>query len=173
MAYKDYTSPLPLWSGWTGIAQSEHNVSSIATVEGGQIRMDHLHRRMGTLWLGGQRGWFARNFAQITGADTGFPEGGGGGEDIPQAHTPLDIVCVTSSALRKIEKHPPLGHSQAPLPWTLPVVRHPHSKGGTKLLKGGTKLLKGGTKSWGWATGGGGGLWCAFGSHTMILGYLP
>ena len=48
---------------------------------------------------------------------TGFPERGG--EDIPQAHTPLDIICVTSSALRKIEKHPhswtftsthPLGH---------------------------------------------------------------
>ena len=44
---------------------------------------------------------------------------------------PLDIVRVTSSALRKIEKHP---HSwtftSTPPPWTLPVWRHPHSKGG-------------------------------------------
>ena len=38
---------------------------------------------MGTLWLGGgAEGLIARNFTQITGADTGFPEGGGGGEDI-------------------------------------------------------------------------------------------
>ena len=39
------------------------------------------------------------------GADTGFPEGGGG-EDIHKHPPPLDIVRVTSSALRKIEKHP-------------------------------------------------------------------
>ena len=57
------------------------------------------HRRMGTLWLGGQRGWFARNFTQIT---TSTP--------------PLDIARVTSSTLPKFEKHTPttLGHSQAP-----------------------------------------------------------
>ena len=44
--------------------------------------------------------------------------GGGGGSELGwvehQAHPPLDIVRVTSSALRKIGKHPPLGHSQAP-----------------------------------------------------------
>ena len=39
-------------------------------------------------------------------ADTGFPEGGGGGEDIHKHPPPLDIVRVTSSAMRKIEKHP-------------------------------------------------------------------
>ena len=76
------------------------------------------HRRMGTLWLGGAEGLIAQNITQITGPDTGFPEGG-----ISQAPPPpLDIVCVTSFALRKIEKHPhswtftstpPLGH------WTL------------------------------------------------------
>ena len=38
----------------------------------------YVHRRMGTLWLGGgAEGMIARNFTQITGADTGFPEGGG------------------------------------------------------------------------------------------------
>ena len=58
---------------------------------------------MGPLWLGGAEGLTAQNFTQITGADTGFPEGGG----ISQAPAPLDIVRVTSSALRKIEKHPP------------------------------------------------------------------
>ena len=31
---------------------------------------------MGTLWLGGVEGLIAQNFTQITGADTGFPEGG-------------------------------------------------------------------------------------------------
>ena len=31
---------------------------------------------MGTLWLGGAEGLIAQNFTQITGADTGFPEGG-------------------------------------------------------------------------------------------------
>ena len=56
---------------------------------------------MGPLWLGGAEGLTAQNFTQITGADTGFPEGGG----ISQAPAPLDIV-VTSFALRKIEKHP-------------------------------------------------------------------
>ena len=57
-----------------------------------------------------------------TGADTGFPEGGGG-EDIHK-HPPLDIVRVTSSALQKIEKHPhswTFSASQAHTPWTLPV----------------------------------------------------
>ena len=58
---------------------------------------------MGTLWLGGAEGLIARNCTQIAGADTGFPERGGG---ISQAPPPLDIVCVTSFALRKIEKHP-------------------------------------------------------------------
>ena len=32
---------------------------------------------MGPLWLGGAEGLTAQNFTQITGADTGFPEGGG------------------------------------------------------------------------------------------------
>ena len=92
---------------------------------------------MGTLWLGGQRGWFARNFTQITGADTGFPEGGG--VKTFHKHPPLDIVCVTSSALRKIEKHPhswtlsAWRHHKHP-PWTLPVWRHPHSKGGGGVI---------------------------------------
>ena len=31
---------------------------------------------MGTLWLEGAEGLIAQNFTQITGADTGFPEGG-------------------------------------------------------------------------------------------------
>ena len=35
-----------------------------------------------------------------------FLKGGGGGEDIHKHPPPLDIVRVTSSALRKIEKHP-------------------------------------------------------------------
>ena len=58
---------------------------------------------MGTLWLGGAEGLIAQNFTQITGADTGFPEGG----DFTSTPPPLDIVRVTSSTLRKIEKHPP------------------------------------------------------------------
>ena len=100
--------------------------------------LSYIHRRMGTLWLGGQRGWFARNFTQITAADTGLPDflkggGGGGGEDIPQAPPPLDIVCVTSSALRKIEKHPHSWTFASTPPWTLPVWRHPHSKGGEAI----------------------------------------
>ena len=56
------------------------------------------HRRMGTLWLGRAEGLIAQNFTQITGADTGFPEGGGG-----------------------FHKHHP------PLPWTLSAWRHPPS----------------------------------------------
>ena len=56
----------------------------------------------------------------------------------PLGHCPRDVINLKNA--------PTLGHSQAPPPWTLPVWRHPYSKGGTKLLKGGTKLLKGGTK---------------------------
>ena len=56
---------------------------------------------MGTLWLGGAEGLIAQNCTQITGADTGFPEGG----DFTSTPPPLDIVCVKSFALRKIEKH--------------------------------------------------------------------
>ena len=70
------------------------------------------------------------------GADPGFLNGGwgpsqariqdflkgGGGEDIHKHPPPLDIVRVTSSALRKIEKHP---HSWT---FTLPKLeKHPHS----------------------------------------------
>ena len=53
-------------------------------------------------WGGGgsELGWVEH----YTGADTGFPEGGGG-EDIHK-HPPLNIVRVTSSALRKMGKHP-------------------------------------------------------------------
>ena len=71
------------------------------------------HRRMGTLWLGGggAEGLIAQNFTHTTGADTGFPEGGGGFHKHPP---PLDIVCVTSFALRKLKNTPTLGHSQAP-----------------------------------------------------------
>ena len=94
---------------------------------------------MGTLWLGGAAGLIARNFTQITGADTGFPEGWGWrhSQAPPLGHCPhdvirppenwktpplldihkpppLDIVCVTSSALRKIEKHPPSHHCCSP-----------------------------------------------------------
>ena len=81
---------------------------------------------MGTLWLGGQRGWFARNFTQITGADTGFPEGGGL-KTFTSTPPPLDIVCVTSSALRKIEKHPHSWTFTSTPPWTLSAWRHPPS----------------------------------------------
>ena len=79
---------------------------------------------MGTLWLGGAEGLIAQNFTQITGADTGFPEGGISQAPPPLGHClrdvhkhpppPLDIVCVTSSALRKIEKHPPPTIAAAP-----------------------------------------------------------
>ena len=58
------------------------------------------------------------------GADTGFPEGGGG-EDIHK-HTPPWTLSAwrhpPTPPLLDIHKHPP--------PWTLPVWRHPHSKGG-------------------------------------------
>ena len=64
--------------------------------------------------------------ASISGADTGFPEGGGGGGEDIHKHPPppLDIVRVTSSVLRKIEKHPhswtfTSTHSDTPGPWTL------------------------------------------------------
>ena len=62
-----------------------------------------------------------------------FPEGGGGWRHSTSTPPPpLDIACVTSSALRKIEKHPYscTFASTPPPPWTLPVWRHPHSKGG-------------------------------------------
>ena len=48
----------------------------------------------------------------ITGADTGFPEGGG--VKTFTSTPPLDIVRVTSSALQKMTNTPILGHSQAP-----------------------------------------------------------
>ena len=38
---------------------------------------------MGTLCLAGAEGLIAQNFTQITGADTGFPEGGGGISQAP------------------------------------------------------------------------------------------
>ena len=47
--------------------------------------------------------WGGGGGGPYPGADTGFPEGGG---DIHKHPPPLDIVRVTSSALRKIEKHP-------------------------------------------------------------------
>ena len=51
-----------------------------------------------------------------TGADTGFPEGVGV-KTFTSTPPPLDIVRVTSSALRKIEKHP---H-----PWTFTSTHPP------------------------------------------------
>ena len=79
-------------------------------------RRTYSHRRMGTLWLGGQRGWFARNFTQITGADTGFPERGGG-EDIPQAPPPpWTLFAWRHPPSGKLKNTPTLGHSQAPPP---------------------------------------------------------
>ena len=48
----------------------------------------------------------------ISGAETGFPEGGGAFTSTP----PLDIVRVTSSTLRKIEKHPHLDIRKQPPP---------------------------------------------------------
>ena len=87
--------------------------------------MRHIIVSNGVTEGGGQGG---------TGADPGFLKGGGGpgGYRIFHKHPPLDIVRVTSSALRKIEKHP---HSWTftntpPPPWTLPVWRHPHIQGG-------------------------------------------
>ena len=60
------------------------------------------------------------------GADTGFPEGGGGwrhSQAPPLGHCPRDVINLKNASS--------LGHSQAPPPpWTLPVWRHPHSKGG-------------------------------------------
>ena len=65
----------------------------------------HTHRRMGPLWLGGAEGLTAQNFTQITGADTGFPEGGG---DFTSTPPPW-----TLSAWR----HPPSGKlKNTPLP---------------------------------------------------------
>ena len=62
---------------------------------------------MGPLWLGGGGGrgvdW-PKFYTDNRRGYIDFLKGGGG---ISQAHPPLDIVCVTSSALRKIEKHPP------------------------------------------------------------------
>ena len=46
-------------------------------------------------------------------------------QDFSQAPPPLDIVRVTSSDLRKFEKHPTLGHSQAPPPSLLDIHKHP------------------------------------------------
>ena len=63
---------------------------------------------------GGAEGLIAQNFTQITGADTGFPEGGISQAAAGNAPPPLDIVCVTSFALRKIEKHPPPTIAAAP-----------------------------------------------------------
>ena len=77
---------------------------------------------MGTLWLGGgQRGWFARNFTQITGADTGFHEGGGG-EDIPQAPPPWTLSAWRHPPSEKLKNTPTLGHSPpAPPPRLTPM----------------------------------------------------
>ena len=54
----------------------------------------------------------------------------GGVKTFTSTPPPLDIVRVTSPALRKIEKRP---HSwtftSTPPPWTLPVWRHPYSSG--------------------------------------------
>ena len=59
---------------------------------------------MGTLWLGGgQRGWFARNFTQIT---TSTPP--------PLGHCPRDVIhppkIWKTPILLDIHKHHPLGH---------------------------------------------------------------
>ena len=59
---------------------------------------------------------FCNGYHAIPGADTGFPEGGGGGQDIHK-HPPLDIVRVTSL---KNAKYPPLlDIHKHPPPWTL------------------------------------------------------
>ena len=48
---------------------------------------------MGTLWLGGgAEGLIAQNFTQITGADTGFPEGGGFHKHPPLGHCLRDVI---------------------------------------------------------------------------------
>ena len=79
---------------------------------------------MGTLWLGGAEGLIARNFTFHKGFHKTFtstPPLGHCPRDVIRPpenwktpplldihkHPPLDIVRVTSSALRKIEKHPP------------------------------------------------------------------
>ena len=83
------------------------------------------HRRMGTLWLAwGAEGLIAQNFTQITGADTGFPEGG----DFTSTPPPWTLSVWRHSPSGKLKNTPPLGHSQAPPPpWTLSAWRHPPS----------------------------------------------
>ena len=94
----------------------------------GNIYVISKHRRMGTLWLGGAEGLICPKFY----TDNSFLKGGGVKtfhkhppplghclRDVTRPpenwktpplldihkHPPLDIVRVTSSALRKIEKH--------------------------------------------------------------------
>ena len=55
---------------------------------------------------------------------------GGGWRHSQAPPPPLGIVRVTSSTLRKIEKHPHSWTFTSTPPWTLPVWRHPHSRGG-------------------------------------------
>ena len=54
----------------------------------------------------------------ITGADTGFPEGGGGAWRRSQAHThtPWTLSAWRHPPSRKLKNTPTLGHSQAPAP---------------------------------------------------------
>ena len=91
--------------------------------------------------------------SESAGADPGFLKRGGGsrrGYRIFHKHPPpLDIVRVTSSDLRKFEKHP---HSwtftSTPPPWTLSAWRHPPSE----KLKNTPTLghsQKGGVQLWG------------------------
>ena len=47
---------------------------------------------MGTLWLGGAAGLIAQNVTQITGADTGFPEGGISQAPPPLGHCLRDVI---------------------------------------------------------------------------------
>ena len=62
-------------------------------------RHRYAHRRMGTLWLGGgQRGWFARNFTQIT---TSTPP-------------PWTLPAWRHPPSQNLKNTPTLGHSQAP-----------------------------------------------------------
>ena len=71
------------------------------------------HRRMGTLWLGGAEGLIAQNFTQITGADTGFPEGGDfTSTPPPLGHCLHDVIRPPE----KLKNTPTFGHSQAPPP---------------------------------------------------------
>ena len=88
-----------------------------------------------------------------TGADTGFPDWGGGGgvktftstppplEKHPHSWTFTSTPPWTLSAWRhppsvKLKNTPTLGPSQAHIPWawTLPVWRHPQSKGGGGVI---------------------------------------